>query len=102
MKDRRENGTRITNHFQNVHWAPGNALLRQLIRNGYPTGTSPPPTQDSGTRRDPTPHFFMKVFESSNDYVLVYQVNYPQTPTLTAMLNNPYVPRGKNNANNIT
>ena len=102
MNDRTDNGTRITSNFQNVLWPTSNTLLGQLMRNGYPTGISNPPSQDSGNRGDPTPHFFMKVFESSNDYVLVYQVNYPQTPTLTAMLNNPYVPRGKNNANNIT
>jgi len=72
------------------------------MRNGYPAGLNIEPSQDSGNRGDPTPHFFTKVFESMNDYVLVYQVNYPQTPTLTAMLNNPYVPKGNNNANNIT
>jgi len=72
------------------------------MRNGYPAGLNIEPSQDRGNRGDPTPHFFTRVFESSNNYVLVYQVNYPQTPTLTAMLSNPYVPKGSSNSNNIT
>src|SRR3989475_6535820 len=97
-----DNGTRITSNYQNVLWPTSNTMLGLLLRNSYPTGINNPPSQDSGNRGDSTPHFFTRVFESSNNYVLVYKVNYPQTPTLTAMLNNPYVPRGKNNANNIT
>src|SRR5213596_3793749 len=97
-----DNGTRITSNFQNVLWPTSNTLLGLLMRNSYPTGINNPPSQDSGNRGNPTPHFFNRVFESVNNYVLVYKVNYPQTPTLTAMLSNPYVPRGGSNNNNIT
>ncbi len=102
MNRQTDNGTRITSNFQNVLWPTSNTLLGQLMRNGYPAGLNIEPSQDRGNRGDPTPHFFTRVFESSNNYVLVYQVNYPQTPTLTAMLSNPYVPKGSNNSNNIT
>jgi len=102
MNDHIDNGTRITSNYQNVLWPTSNTMLGLLMRNSYPTGSNNPPSQDSGNRGDPTPHFFTRVFESSNNYVLVYQVNYPQTPTLTAMLSNPYVPKGSSNSNNIT
>ena len=102
MNRQTDNGTRITSNFQNVLWPTSNTLLGQLMRNGYPAGLNIEPSQDRGNRGDSTPHFFTRVFESSNNYVLVYQVNYPQTPTLTAMLSNPYVPKGSSNSNNIT
>jgi dolichyl-diphosphooligosaccharide--protein glycosyltransferase len=102
MNRQTDNGTRITSNFQNVLWPTSNTLLGQLMRNGYPAGLNIEPSQDRGNIGDPTPHFFTRVFESSNNYVLVYQVNYPQTPTLTAMLSNPYVPKGSSNSNNIT
>ena len=97
-----DNGTRITSNFQNVLWPTSNTLLGLLMRNSYPTSINNPPSQDSGNRGDPTPHFFNRVFESVNNYVLVYKVNYPQTPTLTAMLSNPYIPKGGSNGNSIT
>ncbi len=97
-----DNGTRITSNYQNVLWPTSNTMLGLLLRNSYPTGINNPPSQDSGNRGDSTPHFFTRVFESSNNYVLVYQVSYPQTPTLTAMLSNPYVSKGSSNSNNIT
>ncbi len=97
-----DNGTRITSNFQNVLWPTSNTLLGLLMRNSYPTSINNPPSQDSGNMGDPTPHFFNRVFESVNNYVLVYKVNYPQTPSLTAMLSNPYIPKGGSNGNNIT
>ena len=102
MNGQIDNGTRITTNFQGVLWPTSNTLLGLLVRNGYPTGINNPPSQDSGNRGDATPHFFTKVFQSTNDYVLVYRVNYPQTPLLTAMLNNPYILKGGSNINNIT
>jgi len=106
-----DNGTRITSNYQGALIPTSNTLLGLLLRDGYPSGISNPPTLcsssqttgcDVGNRGDTRPYFFTKVFQSTNDYVLVYQVNYPQTPTLTAMLNNPYVLQGHSNANNIT
>ncbi len=102
MNGQKDNGTRITSNFQNVLWPTSNTLLGLLMRNSYPTGINNPPSQDSGNRGDPTPHFFTRLFESTNNYVLVYKVNYPQTPSLTAMLSNPYVTKGGSNSNNIT
>ena len=49
---------------------------------------------DPSDRGDSSPYFFSKVFASSNNYVLIYKVNYPQTPTLTTVLSNPYMPQG--------
>jgi dolichyl-diphosphooligosaccharide---protein glycosyltransferase len=102
MNGQKDNGTRITSNFQNVLWPTSNTLLGLLMRNSYPSGINNPPSQDSGNRGDPTPHFFTRLFESTNNYVLVYKVNYPQTPSLTAMLSNPYVSKGASNSNNIT
>ena len=106
-----DNGTRITSNYQGALIPTSNTLLGVLLRDGYPTGISNPPSFcssgqttscDTGNRGDAKPYFFSKVFQSSNRYVLVYQVNYPPTPILTAMLSNPYVLKGTNNANNIT
>jgi dolichyl-diphosphooligosaccharide---protein glycosyltransferase len=102
MNGHTDNGTRITSNYQNVLWPTSNTMLGLLMRNGYPSGINNPPSQDGGDRGDKQPFFFTKVFQSSNNYVLVYQVNYPQAPTLTAMLSNPYVPKGGSNTNNIT
>jgi asparagine N-glycosylation enzyme membrane subunit Stt3 len=102
MNGHTDNGTRITSNYQNVLWPTSNTMLGLLMRNGYPSGINNPPSQDAGDRGDKQPFFFTKVFQSSNNYVLVYQVNYPQTPTLTAMLSNPYVPKGSSNTNNVT
>ena len=86
-----DNGTRITSNYQNVQIPTSNTLLGLLMRDGYPKGISNPPdtSHDVGNFGDPQPFFFTKSFQSTNDYVLVYQVNYPPTPRLTAMLSNP-------------
>jgi dolichyl-diphosphooligosaccharide--protein glycosyltransferase len=102
MNGQKDNGTRITSNFQNVLWPTSNTLLGLLMRNSYPSGINNQPSQDSGNRGDTTPHFFTRLFASTNNYVLVYKVNYPQTPSLTAMLSNPYVPKSGSNSNNIT
>src|SRR3989449_3746586 len=111
MNGQTDNGTLITSNYQGALIPTSNTLLGILLRNGYPTGISNPPSFcssgqttscDTGNRGDARPYFFTKVFQSSNDYVLLYRVNYPQTPILTAMLSNPYVSKGANNGNNIT
>lgn len=91
-----DNGTRITNNYLGTTIPTGNTMLGLLMRDGYPTGINGQLSQDPNYRGDPNPYFFTRVFQSSNDYVLVYKVNYPQTPTLTATLSNPYVPKGSN------
>jgi hypothetical protein len=102
MNGQTDNGTRITSNYQGALIPTSNTLLGLLLRDGYPTGIGNQPSGDAGNRGDARPYFFTKVFQSSNDYVLVYRVNYPPTPILTAMLSNPYVLKGGNNANNIT
>ena len=102
MNGQKDNGTRITSNFQNVLWPTSNTLLGLLMRNSYPAGINNQPSQDSGNRGDTTPHFFTRLFASTNNYVLVYKVNYPQTPSLTAVLSNPYVSKSGSNSNNIT
>ena len=102
MNGRTDNGTRITSNYQNALIPTSNTMLGLLMRDGYPAGIAGQPSADVGKRGDDRPYFFTKLFQSTNDYVLVYRVNYPQTPTLTAMLSNPYVPKGSNNKNNIT
>jgi len=111
MHGQTDNGTLITSNYQGALIPTSNTLLGLLLREGYPTGISNPPSFcssgqttscDKGNRGDARPYFFTKVFQSSNDYVLLYRVNYPQTPILTAMLSNPYVSKGANNGNNIT
>jgi hypothetical protein len=72
------------------------------MRDGYPTGIGGQLSSDPNYRGDAKPYFFTRVFQSSNDYVLIYKVNYPETPTLTATLSNPYVPKGGNSKNGIT
>ena len=102
MNGQKDNGTRITSNFQNVLWPTSNTLLGLLMRNSYPAGINNQPSQDSGNRGDTTPHFFTRLFASTNNYVLVYKINYPQTPSLTAILSNPYVPKSGSNNNTIT
>jgi asparagine N-glycosylation enzyme membrane subunit Stt3 len=102
MNSRTDNGTRITSNYQNALVPTSSTMLGLLMRDGYPTGIISQPSADTGNRGDARPYFFTKLFQSTNDYVLVYRVNYPQTPTLTAMLSNPYVPKGGNSVNNIT
>jgi len=97
-----DNGTRITSNYQGALIPTSNTLLGLLLRDGYPTGIGNQPSGDAGNRGDARPYFFTKVFQSSNNYVLVYRVNYPPTPILTAMLSNPYVLKGGSNVNNIT
>jgi len=102
MNGRTDNGTRITSNYQNALIPTSNTMLGLLLRDGYPPGINGQPSGDTGNRGDARPYFFTKVFQSTNDYVLVYRLNYPQTPTLTAMLSNPYVEKGGSNINNIT
>ncbi len=70
-----------------------NTLLGLLLRNSYPASLSPIKGSggDTSDRGDSQPYFFKQVFASSNDYVLIYQVDYPQTPTLTTGVSNPYL-----------
>ncbi|MBO0888463.1 hypothetical protein J2P12_05120, partial [Candidatus Bathyarchaeota archaeon] len=95
-----DNGTVITDNFPNTNQAASiplsNTLLGLLLRNSYPAGIANQFTggADTSDRGDSSPFFFTRVFESSNNYVLIYQVNYPQTPTLTAKLSNPYITKG--------
>src|SRR3989442_6172668 len=111
MNRQTDNGTRITSNYQGALIPTSNTLLGVLLRDGYPAGISNPPSFcssgqttscDGGNRGDARPYFFTKVFQSTNDYVLLYRVNYPQTPILTAILSNPYVSKGANNGTNIT
>ena len=102
LNGQRDNGTRITSNYQGATIPTGNTMLGLLMRDGYPTGIGGQLNMDPNYRGDATPYFFTRVFQSSNDYVLVYKVNYPQTPTLTATLSNPYVPKSGSNINNIT
>ncbi len=97
-----DNGTVITDSFPpNTSQAPAiplsNTLLGLLLRDSYPSGISNQlkgANGDSSDRGDAKPYFFSRVFASSNDYVLVYQVNYPQSPVLTATLSNTNVQAG--------
>jgi hypothetical protein len=102
MNGHTDNGTRITSNYQGALIPTSNTLLGLLLRDGYPAGIGNQPSGDTGNRGDARPYFFTKVFQSSNNYVLVYRVNYPPTPILTGMLSNPYVPKGGSNINNIT
>ena len=97
-----DNGTRITSNYQGALIPTSNTLLGLLLRDSYPAGIGNQPSGDTGNRGDARPYFFTKVFQSANDYVLVYRVNFPQTPILTAMLSNPYVTKSANSINNIT
>jgi len=97
-----DNGTVITDNFppsssQAAAIPLSNTLLGLLLRDSYPTGINPQlkgANGDPSDRGDSSPYFFSKVFASSNNYVLIYKVNYPQTPTLTTVLSNPYMPQG--------
>src|SRR6266516_135229 len=97
-----DNGTVITDSFPpNTSQAPAiplsNTVLGLLLRDSYPSGISNQlkgTNGDSSDRGDAKPYFFSRVFASSNDYVLVYQVNYPQSPVLTATLSNTNVQAG--------
>ncbi|HEX4921137.1 MAG TPA: hypothetical protein VFV92_10395, partial [Candidatus Bathyarchaeia archaeon] len=88
-----DNGTRITSNFQNVQIPTSNTLLGLLMRDSYPTSIASQYQVSQDTTNiaglDTKPWLFTRVFQSTNDYVLVYKVNYPQTPKLTTMLNNP-------------
>jgi dolichyl-diphosphooligosaccharide---protein glycosyltransferase len=94
-----DNGTQITDNYPNSTQAAAipesNTLLGLLMRTSYPSGIANPltntPGGDASDNGDPQPYFFTQVYESSNDYVLVYQVNYPQTPELSTVLSNPYI-----------
>ncbi len=97
-----DNGTAITTNYSGTQIPASDTLLGLMIRNSFPTGpiTHNQDTQDRGDRADHGPYFMSRVFQSSNKYVLVYQVNYPQTPTLTAQLNPPFIAKGA--STNIT
>jgi dolichyl-diphosphooligosaccharide---protein glycosyltransferase len=95
-----DNGTVISDNYPNSTAAAAmplsNTLLGLLLRNSYPSGIANYPLThatggDPSDRGDSQPYFFKQVYASVNDYVLVYQVNYPQTPVLTTMLSNPYI-----------
>jgi dolichyl-diphosphooligosaccharide---protein glycosyltransferase len=98
-----DNGTVITDNVpqssSNAAAVPlGNTLLGLLLRNDYPSTLSPRLTYNSqasqgdpSDRGDSQPYFFTRVYESTNNYVLIYKVNYPQTPVLTTTLSNPYI-----------
>src|SRR5207237_10415958 len=95
MNGQKDNGTLITSNYQGALIPTSNTLLGLLLRDGYPTGISNPPSFcssgqttscDTGNRGDGRPYYFPKVFQSSNHYVLLYRVNYPQTPILSAIL----------------
>lgn len=98
-----DNGTVVTDNYpsgSNSAAIPlSNTLLGLLLRDSYPTGI---PNQlkgsggDASDRGDARPYFFTRVFASSNDYVLVYKVNYPQNPVVTTLMSNPNPPRGSN------
>jgi dolichyl-diphosphooligosaccharide---protein glycosyltransferase len=94
-----DNGTIITDNYPNSTQAAAmpmsNTLLGLLMRTSYPSGIANPlintANGDTTDRGDNQPYFFTKLYESSNDYVLVYQINYPQTPALTTVLSNPSI-----------
>ena len=97
-----DNGTVITDNFppgssQAAAIPLSNTLLGLLLRDSYPTGINNQlkgANGDPSDRGDSSPYFFGRVFASSNNYVLIYKVNYPQTPTLTTVLSNSYMPQG--------
>jgi dolichyl-diphosphooligosaccharide--protein glycosyltransferase len=95
-----DNGTVITDNFPNTNQAAAiplsNTLLGLLLRNSYPSGISNQFAGggDSSDRGDASPYFFTRVFESSNNYVLIYKIDYPQTPVLTTTLSNSYIKQG--------
>ncbi len=88
-----ENGTRITSNYQGTQIPTSNTLLGLLMRNSFPSGpiTHAADSQDLGDPANHGPYFTTRVFQSSNKYVLVYRVNYPPTPILTAQLNPPLI-----------
>jgi dolichyl-diphosphooligosaccharide--protein glycosyltransferase len=104
---RTDNGTVITDNFPKTNQAAAiplsNTLLGLLLRHSYPNGISNNPSLcpagvttncDSEDRGDASPYFFTRVFESSNNYVLIYKVDYPETPVLTTTLSNSYIKQG--------
>ena len=89
-----DNGTAVTDNYPsgaNSASIPlSNTLLGLLLRDSYPTASGNQlKGADSGDRGDQKPFLFTRVFSSQNNYVLIYKVNYPQNPVLTAMLSNP-------------
>jgi dolichyl-diphosphooligosaccharide---protein glycosyltransferase len=100
-----DNGTAITDNYppgspQAAAIPLSNTLLGLLERDAYPAGINNQLSADTSNRGDPRPYLFTQVYKSSNNYVLIYQVNYPQQPVLTSMLSNPYLSSGK--STNIT
>ena len=102
MNSHTDNGTRITSNYQGATIPTSNTMLGLLMRDGYPTGIGNQLTSDPTNLGYTRPYLFTRVFQSSNDYVLIYKVNYPQTPNLQAILSNPYVQKGGTSKNNIT
>jgi len=88
-----DNGTRITSNFQNVQIPTSNTLLGLLMRDSYPTSIASQYQVSQDTNNlaglDTKPFLFTRVFQSSNDYVMVYQVDYPKAPKLNTLLNSP-------------
>ena len=105
MNGHQDNGTVITDNYppgsaQAAAAPMTNTLLGVLMRDGYPAGISNQFSADTSNRGDSRPYFFSPVFKSSNNYVLIYKVDYPQTPVLTSMLSSPYLASG--GSTNIT
>ncbi len=92
----------ITTAVDSAPFPASNTVLGLLMRSGYPGGIPSAASQrgysDIGTA---TPHYFTKVFASTNSYVEVYSVNYP-TPTLAAVNLNPSSIARTNGKTNIT
>ena len=79
----------ISTPVDSAPFPASNTILGLLLRSGYPGGIPAAATQrgytDIGTA---TPHYFTKAFASTNSYVEVYSVNYPN-PTLATVKLNP-------------
>ena len=95
--------TRITSNFGGTQVPASDTLLGLLMRNSFPTqipSQYQPRTADTNDIGDKSVHFFTQAYQSSNNYVIVYKVNYGQNPVLTAQLNPPFIATG--GSTNIT
>ena len=100
INGRSENGTRITSTFQGAQLPTSNTLLGLLTRDSYPSGRISGDSRDLGDGHGP--YLFSRVFQSSNKYVFIYKVNYPQNPTLTVQLSNPLIMKSGAGLTNVT
>lgn len=99
MNNKIDSGTQITDYYPNstsngAAIPKSNTLLGLLLRHSYPSGLgslTDVTGGDTGDRGDSQPYYFTKVYSSSNNYVLVFSVNYPQTPQLSTVLTNPSI-----------